>query len=134
MARNMHPNSLANLNPCTTTEEAKERGSKGGKKSVETRREQKKARELVNIIFSTKVKGNNNQKMLGELGVEQEDQTNKALLLATQYFKAIKGDTIAAKTLLEISGDLEPDNENEGVKPEININISAATPADIDVD
>lgn len=134
MARKMHPNSLANLKPCKTTEEARERGAKGGKKSAELKQERKKARELVDIIFSNKVKGANNKKMLTELGFAEEDQTNEALLLATQYLKACKGDTNAAKTLLEIAGDLEPADENEGVKPEININISAATIADIEED
>ena len=73
--------------------------------------------------------------MLTEFGFSEEDHTFGSLLVATQAVQGvIKGDTNAAKFLLGIVGDLEPENENEGTKPEININISAATIADIDDD
>lgn len=133
--RKMHPNSLANLKPVKTSEEARERGSKGGKKSKEKQKERKSTKEFIEALLSTKVKNKKQKDLLTEFGFSEEDHTFGSLLVATQAVQGvIKGDTNAAKFLLGIVGDLEPENENEGTKPEININISAATIADIDDD
>ena len=133
--RKMHPNSLANLNPVKTSEEARERGSKGGKKSGEVTKQRKKTRELVEALLKAKVKNSKQKALLKEFGFDEEDYTFGSLLVCTQAVQGvIKGDTNAAKLLLSVVGDLEPDDGKTETKPEININITAATPADIDDD
>lgn len=132
--RKMHPNSLANLNPVKTSEEARERGANGGKKAGENNKQRKKTREFIEELLKAKVTNNKQKELLKGFGFSEEDHTFGSLLVAVQAVQGIKGDTNAAKFLLDIVGDLEPKDENEGTKPEININILAATPADIDED
>jgi len=133
--RKMHPNSLANLKPVRTSEEARERGAKGNAKKQENDGKRKKTREFIEELLKAKVTNKKQKDLLKEFGFSEQDHTFGALLVCTQAVQGvIKGDTNAAKLLLGIIGDLEPIDENEGTKPEININILAATPADIDED
>lgn len=131
--RIMNPNSLANLNPVKTTEEARKLGAKGGKKTAVNNEQRKKTKEFIEQLLKTKVTNKKQKDLLKEFGFSEDDCTFGALLVCTQAVQGvIKGDTNAAKFLLGIVGDLEPENENAETKPEININISAATLADID--
>ena len=120
-----------NLRPVKTKKEAKKRGSNGGKKSGEVRRQRKQAKECMEMILSLDVKGEKSKQLMRNLGIEDKDQQNIMLLMSTLFMKAATtGEPNAVKAVLEIAGELE---EKQGdTTPSININVVAATAADMD--
>jgi hypothetical protein len=88
-----------------TTEEAREIGRKGGKASVEARREKKKLRQLVEA-FGEMPAPEKVRKVLNELGVaENEMRTNDMAIVVGLYQKAIKGDVSAFNAIRDIRGE-----------------------------
>ena len=88
-----------------TTEEAREIGRKGGKASVEARREKKKLRQLVEA-FGELPAPEKVRKVLNELGVaENEMRTNDMAIVVGLYQKAIKGDVSAFNAIRDIRGE-----------------------------
>ena len=123
-----------NLKPVRTTEEAKKRGSAGGKKAAENNRKRKQARECMEMILASKVTGDKAKKVLKNMGIKEEDQQNIMLLMTALFQKgASTGDAATIRSILEITGDLQQ-QEQEALAPTININVSAATSDDIDND
>ena len=90
-----------------TSEQAKKKGSAGGKKSGEVRREnarrKRDAREAVRFILDLAAQGQLAEN-LEKLGVETEDQTNMAALQASLFTYAMRGDLNAYKTLMKMAG------------------------------
>lgn len=126
-------NNEKNLRPFTK-EQAREYGRKGGLKAAETKRKRKNAKECMNMILALDAKGKKSRELMTNMGIEDKEQQNIMLLMATMFAKAAStGDPSAIKTILEIAGDLTPEQVKE-TKPEININIAAATKADADGD
>lgn len=122
-----------NLRPVKTTEEARKRGSAGGKKCAENKRKRKQARECMEIILSSKVTGDKAKKVLASMGIKGKDQQNIMLLMAALFQKGVStGDAATARSILEISGDLNTQQETQS--PTINISVSAATAEDIEND
>ena len=122
-----------NLDPVRTTAEAKKRGSAGGKKCAENKRRRKQARECMEIILSSKVKGEKAKKVLANMGIKEKDQQNIMLLMTALFQKgASTGDAATIRSILEITGDLNVQQETQA--PQININVSAATAEDIEID
>lgn len=127
-------NNEQNLRPPFTPEQAREYGRKGGIKSAEAKRKRKNAKECMNMILSLDAKGKKSRELMKNMGIEDKEQQNIMLLMATMFAKAAStGDPSAIKTILEIAGDMQGDQGKE-MKPEININIAAATKADADGD
>ena len=88
-----------------TTEEARGIGRKGGKASVEARREKKKLRQLVEA-FGEMPAPEKVRKVLNELGVaENEMRTNDMAIVVGLYQKAIKGDVSAFNAIRDIRGE-----------------------------
>ena len=88
-----------------TTEEAREIGRKGGKASVEARREKKKLRQLVEA-FGELPAPEKVRKVLNELGVaENEMRTNDMAIVVGLYQKATKGDVSAFNAIRDIRGE-----------------------------
>lgn len=88
-----------------TTEEAREIGRKGGKASVEARREKKKLRQLVEA-FGELPAPEKVRKVLQELGVsENEMRTNDMAIVVGLFQKAIKGDVSAFNAIRDIRGE-----------------------------
>lgn len=81
MPRGENPNSRANLQPCRTKEEARERGAKGGKASGESRRVLKTFQEL-DAEFTTDAE---RKKMLDMLKKRAEQGNLKAWELYANY-------------------------------------------------
>lgn len=128
-----HPNSRKNLKPVRNSEEARARGKNGAKKTHEIRRKRKQARECMEIILSGKVTGDKAKQALANVGFAEEDQQNIALLMMSMFQKGVStGDANIIKSILEISGDINQQEETQ--PPQININISAATQDDIDLE
>lgn len=123
---------VGNLKPVTSKEEARERGRKGGIQSGKTRKARKQAKECLNMILSLDVTGENNKKLLSNLGIENKEQQNIMLLMARMYMKAAAtGDASAIAKILEIAGDLEA-NTVEKSAPTINISVQPATEKDVE--
>ena len=115
MARN--PKQDANLKPYKkgelSSEEAKKRGSEGGKKSGEVRRAKRDARQAARYILNLAAKGNTLYN-LEQIGAEEEDGlTNMEALQARLYTSALAGNLDAAKMLLAIAGYDPEENRAE---------------------
>lgn len=126
-----NPNFADNLKPVTSSDEAKKRGRNGGIKSGQTRRARKQARECMELILKSKPAKEDHINILSSMGIKAKDQQNIMLLMASLFFKGVStGDSNVIKTILEISGDL--DQQQEMQAPQINITVSAATADDIE--
>ena len=96
---------IDNLKPPRSTEEARERGKKGGIASGRARRERKSIREGFNAILAAPVK---DKITLAELKSAGADKNAQGLLLLRIYQQAINGDMQAAKLLLTAIGEADP--------------------------
>jgi hypothetical protein len=133
MPRGEHPNSLKNLKTIKTSEEASKLGKKGIKVTNEKRHKRKQARECMEIILSGKVTGKNAKEALKNIGFENEDQQNIALLMMSLFQKGVTtGDANIIKSILEISGDINQQEDTQS--PQININIAPATKEDAEAE
>lgn len=122
---------VQNLQPVRSKAEARERGSKGDKRSVEVRRQRKKAKECMEMILSLDAKGDNSKRLMSNLGIKDKDQQNIMLLMSTLFMKAATtGEPNAVKSVLEIVGEMEERQSNGNEKPTININVMPATEKD----
>lgn len=97
----------ANLKPIKkgelTSEEAKARGSNGGKKSGQARRKKRDAkaamRYLLGLPSTGKIDGN-----LEELGFPNDERTNMAALQARLFALAMAGNLEAYEKIIKIAG------------------------------
>ena len=95
-----------------SSEEAKKRGAKGGKRSGEVRREKRDAREAARYILNLAAKGQVKEN-LASLGVIAEDQTNITALQARLFTMAMSGNLDAYKELMRIAGYDSEENRKE---------------------
>lgn len=115
MARN--PKQDANLKPIQkgelSKEEAKSRGSAGGKKSGEARRAKRDARASARYILGLAAKGDV-LTQLEKIGANKNDGlTNMELLHARLFVQATSGNLEAAKLLMNIAGYDSEENRKE---------------------
>ena len=94
-----HENVIANK--IQTTEEARKRGSNGGRKSGEKRREKRDIRERMKIVLEAAADPRV-AAALAKTGIEVED--NMDVLIAGLMKGVIKGDIKAIDKALELSG------------------------------
>lgn len=112
-------------NQARTEHEKQELWRKAGRKSGEVRRKKsdfiKVAKALLNCEISNKER-KKLEKKFKELS--EEDINYRALILVKQLEKAIKGDTVSAKFLIDTTGEKPSDNMSAEPKlPVINIEI-----------
>ena len=98
-----------NLKPVRSKEEARERGSKGGKKSGEKRRELKTMREMLNYLLDKEITNNKGEKAI----------TLEAIMVA-QIKEALKGNTRAVQFIRDTIGQ-KPKDTVEAVNTNIDI-------------
>lgn len=98
-----------NLRPVRSKEEAKKRGAAGGKKSGETRRKKRDAKQAISLLLGMAAK-DNLEKNLKQLGYDTEDLTNMNALMARMFTKAMSGDVAAFKALMDYGG-FHPDQK-----------------------
>lgn len=80
--------------------------SKGGKKSVQVRREQKTVQAILNDYLSQEVKSNKSLKRVAESAGIKGNQSIKELVTAVCILNTLKkGDVEKLKTLCEILGE-----------------------------
>ena len=90
-----------------TTEEARERGKKGGIASGKARRKRKALQETLNELFSMPIKDgklNNLESIKSLAGIKGKNITVQEATVLAQIQKALKGDTRAAMLLIEMLG------------------------------
>ncbi len=87
-------------------EEASEYGKKGGIKSGEARRRKKSLKEAANAVLAmTPSKDQAGTKLiLKSMGIDENDYSYGAALVSSMIIQAIKGNTKAAKFIMDISG------------------------------
>jgi hypothetical protein len=94
-----------NLKPVRSKEEARERGSKGGKKSGEKRRELKTMREMLNYLLTKEIENKKGEKA-----------TTLEAVMVAQIKEALKGNTRAVQFIRDTIGEMPvTKQEIEGV-------------------
>lgn len=103
---------IQNLKPITTlsSEEAKKRGSSGGKKSVEVRRQRKTAQELLKRILATELSDEQIEEILGNAGsLLNGDKSSYNVMLVRMLQQAMAGSEKAALLIRDTVGDKPAD-------------------------
>lgn len=96
-----------NLKPIKTLskEEAKKRGSKGGKASAKAKRERKAVKEQMLMLLSLPLKDERVKAKFEELGINTSDMDNQMALTVSLYQNALKGNVKAMSLILEVIGE-----------------------------
>ena len=108
-----------NLVPVQSTEEARERGRKGGIASGVSRRRKRSLREAADLYLSLPVANRKKWNAIAKEGVDPEDVDNQMAMIIGLTQAAIGGDAKAAKLLFELVGDQS--GENDEVKVVIDV-------------
>jgi len=104
-----------------TTENAKEKGRKGGKKSGETRRKQKELKEVARTLMNMTVYNGSPEDYESLEDTKDKNLTAVEKIFIAQMLKGMKGDTRAAEFCFKAS-DLMPD-QKINVEAEVAENI-----------
>lgn len=114
---------IENLKPIETLskEEAKKRGSKGGKASVKARRERKAMKEQLEILLKLPLKNEKLKKQIADLGVNKSDIDNQMAMTIALYQEAMRGNTKAYELIRDTIGE-KPIEQVQNLNPPI-INI-----------
>lgn len=100
-----------NLKPFTSNqsrEEAVENGRKGGIKSGQVRRQKKTLSDLAKMIAETPAPDAARRK-LEQIGIEAEDASNNAVIVASVYSKAVKGNMQAVEKWEQLVAETKED-------------------------
>lgn len=89
---------IENLRP-PTTEEARERGKKGGKASAKKRQQNKTFKEIINKFLDGQVTDDRLKKQMVEFGFADNEVSNKSCAVFALWKEAIKGNTKAFELL-----------------------------------
>lgn len=96
--------------------EARENGSKGGKKSGEVRRQRKAMKEQMEMLLSLPFKQEKQLKFMKSLGIEEEEIDNQMALMVAMYAKALKGDVQAFNSIREVTQDDKHINKEDRIE------------------
>lgn len=108
-----------NLKPVRTKKEAKKRGAAGGKKSGETRRKKRDAKQAIQLVLNMAATGNLDKKLEG-LGFDEEDRTNMTGITVAMMMQAVNGNVKAYKVLMDYGG-FHPDQKQRDKESEARI-------------
>lgn len=95
-------------------EELQELSSKGGKRSVEVRREKRSMREQMEALLSAPLTNDVLKRPLIEAGYDADNVNNQMAIVGMLFIKACQGEYSALDRLLELIG--------EGPTQRINVN------------
>jgi hypothetical protein len=95
---------LDNLKTPRSTDEAREWGKKGGKKSGEIRAQKKSLRTTMEVLLELQVTPGN-KTVLQTMGIDENDQSNRMLLAVGLMKKAISGDVSAFNSIRDLVGE-----------------------------
>lgn len=102
-----------NLKPCRTTEEARERGRKGGIKSAESKKKKKTLKDIANFLLDMKAP----EEFIAKIEnlcpeLKSEDMTNRLLIMQRQILNALAGDNKSFELIRDTIGE-KPININQ---------------------
>lgn len=96
---------VSNLRPVRSKDEARKRGTIGGKKSGEIRRAKKNLQQIAKTILESQVHDDKAKSFLHAFGLDEQDQNYQALMIAKLLNKALKeSDVNAIRTLATLAG------------------------------
>ena len=100
-----------NLKPIRylSSEEAKRRGSKGGRASGEARRRRKLIKEQMEIALSLPVSNKKIRKTMDDIGLDVEDMDNQMALVLAMIQQGCKGDVGAFNSIRDLMGEKPQD-------------------------
>ena len=113
---------VENLRPIKTLsrEEAKKRGSKGGKASVKAKRQRKQLKELFKSMLATPIPQKDLKEKIKTMGFKDEEENYNTLLGMTTLNEALKGNIKAVEMIRDTIGE----KPKEEVAIEVNNNAS----------
>lgn len=100
-----------NLRP-PTTEEARERGRKGGKASAKKRQQNKTFKEIISRFLDGQVSDERLKQQMIEFGFADSEVSNKSCAVFALWKEAIKGNTKAFELLRDTIGEKPQDKVN----------------------
>ena len=109
-----------NLRP-PTSEEARERGRKGGKASAKKRKQNKTFKEIINKFLDGQVSDERLKQQMIEFGFADRDVSNKSCAVFALWKEAIKGNTKAFELMRDTIGE-KPIEQVQNINPPV-INI-----------
>lgn len=95
----------SNLRPVRTKEEARERGSRGGKASAEARKRRKSMKECMELAMGLKLTNSDQIAELEELGIDKKEMNHQMLSAVRLLEKAEEGNVNAMNSILELLGE-----------------------------
>lgn len=110
-----------NLKPCRTTEEAQERGRKGGINSGKRKKEKRKLKEIAEMLLDMKAPENiidKFQELYPDLNAK--DMTNRLAIVQRLILNALAGDNKAFELLRDQIGE-KPKEIIESTNTNLNI-------------
>lgn len=102
-----------NLRPVKTTDEARARGSAGGKKSAAVKRRKKELREATAFLMSLPTSYEDVKEEMRLLGIVDDEMTNQMAILVSMFKRAVQGDVKAAVFIKEALGDDQAEQERK---------------------
>jgi hypothetical protein len=113
-----------NLRP-PTSEEARERGRKGGKASGKKRQQNKTFKEIISKFLDGQVSDERLKQQMIEFGFADKEVSNKSCAVFALWKEAIKGNTKAFELLRDTIGEKPQDKLN--ISGEVNNPFSGMT-------
>lgn len=101
-----------NLKPTSerSKSEARELGKMGGIASGQSRRQKKSMKQLAKAIADTPANASSKKK-LSRMGIDEEDATNNARIVAAVFDKAVKGNMMAVEKWEELTESIAADEK-----------------------
>lgn len=109
-----------NLRP-PTTEEARERGRKGGRASAKKRQQNKTFKEIISNFLDGQVSDERLKQQMIDFGFADKEVSNKSCAVFALWKEAIKGNTKAFELLRDTIGE-KPIEQIQNINPPV-INI-----------
>lgn len=106
------PNGIENL-VTPSTEEARERGHKGGIASGVARRRKKSLREAADLYLSLPVSDRRRWNAIAKAGVDPDDIDNQMAMIIGLTQSAMAGDARAARVIVDLIGESSADAGRE---------------------
>ena len=113
-----------NLRP-PTSEEARERGRKGGKASAKKRQQNKTFKEIISNFLDGQVSDERLKQQMIDFGFADKDVSNKSCAVFALWKEAIKGNTKAFELLRDTIEEKPQDRVN--ISGEVNNPFSGMT-------
>ena len=101
---------VENLTIPMSTEEARRRGTLGGKASAESRRKRKYLKESMNTLLSLDIKNVKDWNKVAAMGIDPGEIDNSQLIILALFNRAKTGDVYAIKELRDLIGEEQESN------------------------